>query len=96
MLKAVKYKVYAWHASSLEGICVTGVVLNRASPHPPRHFVVDVFHVLLVFLSVGLLQLLWEMFSNFWLVVTYLIPGALVYKKGLPVLPVLRYLSPGT
>ena len=36
---------------------VAGVVLYRASPHPPRHFVVDVFLVLLVFLSVGLLYL---------------------------------------
>ena len=41
-----------------------GVVLYRASPHPPRHFVVDVFLVLLVFLSVGLLYLRWEMFSK--------------------------------
>ena len=46
------------------GICVAGVVLYRASPHPPRHFVVDVFLVLLVFLSVGLLYLPWEMFSK--------------------------------
>ena len=43
---------------------VAGVVLYRASPHPPRHFVVDVFLVLLVFLSVGLLYLPWEMFSK--------------------------------
>ena len=43
---------------------VVGVVLYRASPHPPRHFVVDVFLVLLVFLSVGLLYLRWEMFSK--------------------------------
>ena len=43
---------------------VAGVVLYRASPHPPRHFVVDVFLVLLVFLSVGLLYLRWEMFSK--------------------------------
>ena len=43
---------------------MAGVVLYRASPHPPRHFVVDVFLVLLVFLSVGLLYLPWEMFSK--------------------------------
>ena len=56
------------HAAALQrrgsGICVAGVVLYRASPHPPRHFVVDVFLVLLVFLSVGLLYLRWEMFSK--------------------------------
>ena len=43
---------------------VAGMVLYRASPHPPRHFVVNVFLVLLVFLSVGLLYLPWEMFSK--------------------------------
>ena len=48
----------------LWAICVAGVVLYRASPHPPRHFVVDVFLVLLVFLSVGLLYLPSEMFSK--------------------------------
>ena len=51
-------------ARGRRGICVEGVVLYRASPHPPRHFVVDVFLVLLVFLSVGLLYLPWEMFSK--------------------------------
>ena len=48
----------------LYAFSVAGVVLYRASPHPPRHFVVDVFLVLLVFLSVGLLYLPWEMFSK--------------------------------